>query len=450
MKKINALMLGIALAFGISTTSCNKNDTPTPEGGEKQVQVKVDLGTNNRANDLTDLIADQTALEATQLDIYITDGQKVLRSVRIDQTANAAEWAALTTGNGLKFLQITSKATNVIVIANSQKALVLKDGAVSTISDDIALSMATKQVLGGSANLTPTTAEPAPGTLAPGETGPAVDGTPVSTAEVIVRPIISRFQIVGVEFKKKVWSNQTIAYDNATPAQLENDANYTVEPDTDAKLVGILFNRFFDNSVLTTGVAGASANLLETLTYAGSLVVSGGNTADYATTSWSIKNKDVTEYASYVAQEYVGVTNMFAGADNDLGAIGDNKVASFNFFAKDLKTTPAADKNTPKIHMVISKKAKDGSYKLLFANVVGYKKADGSADIDFVNGKLYNMNFTDKKIGTVDPTGAIITENEKPDEDDNVNPDISDVDINIVAKVTVAKWAAENVKPVFE
>lgn len=446
MKKINSLMLVVALAFGISTTSCNKNDAPSPENGEKQVQVKVDLGTNNRAEELTGFIAANTSLEAIQLDIYITNGQKVLRSVRINKTTNPSEWEALTAtqGQGLKFLQISSKASDIIVIANASSSLVEKDHLVSEIKENITLSMDAKQVLGGRANLTPTSAEPAAGVLAPGENPSAqiADGTPVSTAKVIVSPIISRFQIVGVKFGKKVWNNQTLAYNEASEDELADDANYEVVPDTDAKLVGILMNRFHNTSVLSAGVAGSSSDLLYALTYAGSLGITGDNTTGYTTNSWKINNTDVTAQAAYVKNTYVdGITsNMF---------LETQKIAAFNFFAKGLTT----DQNTPKLHFVISKKTKDGSYKLLFANIIRYKKIAApttTGDVEFTNGKLYNLNLTNETIHGINGTGVIITENEKPDEDDNLNPDITDVDINIVATVQVAQWASENVMPVFE
>lgn len=327
------------------------------------------------------------------------------------------------------------------MIANSEKEALAPGKLVKDLEQELTLSIQPKQILGGVGSLKPVGLESKDAQLAPGESGTVATGTRVKTAQVSLNPIISRFQIVGVELMKKIWNKTDTPFEKATEEQRANDDNYKLVPDDDARLVSILLNRFYNKTKLTAGVVGEHSELLQASTYQGNLEYSGGTTDYHSTSKWQLQENDVTGHAAYIGENYVSSGN------NKFTA---NKVAALNIFANNL-----TKEDVPKIHFVISKKITSESgetaYRLMFANINGYKEASASGPLlTFSNGKLYNINLTRNDKDGVPAMGPIITETEKPGEEDHVSPDISEKDVNVTAKVQVADWLVENIKLVFE
>lgn len=487
-KSMKVLKYFAASALALTLfASCNKNQEPNKENGPKDLVVSLTLGSAPRAaiGDATDKIADQAAASVKAVDMYLVDAtNKVIEGKRFENAdlTQLMQGSALgkNDANGWKFNDVSSEVSKVITIVNPQGDVKAKDATLLAADLELELKVAAdKAVYYNVSALADATEVENYGY------NPNNPGRKVIAMNIKAEGLMNRFQVedvdfVAIKFKDDaakaeyqeeigkfvatkmaggMTKEEAIALFATDPAGM-NGSTYTNPTQTvgfggatktwndffkvvnvSASNTGLFMNRFNDKYTLdfATGKFGMMSSLRKIQKQSEGYTVSDG-TLKFATDDRS----DVASY--YVAGGLKSV-------------LTNNKVAAFNFFAKDDNTTKLVYKKegctAPKLHFYFA--GSEVSDAKRYINIQGYQDESGSAldDAKMANGaQLLTINIRNAGNnvdgdGDGKPDGPVV-DSEDPTLPDNGNPDITDDGKkNLAVHVTVTPWTNNNVKPVF-
>lgn len=475
--------------------SCNKNEpNAITNDGPKDLMVSLSLGNEMRAaiSATTDKIANDAAASVKAVDIYLVDAaDKVITSKRFSAGAELNQLIkgnAIAADQGYKFLDVNANVTKVITIVNPQSAAVIAEGTALTASNlGLDLKVAANEAV--YYNVSPlasaTQVEPF-GPASHDETG-----RQVIAMNIKAEGIMNRFQVEDVDFVVIKFKSDAVKaeYNEAlgafVAAQVEagktkeeavkafatdaagmNGSTYKT-PDVKvgfgdktkswsyffkvenvtADCKQVFMNRFYDRYTLSlaNGMFGTYSSLRQIAKH------SDGYTLTDGTLKFGADDR------SAVASYYV------AGG---LGAAtANNKVAAFNFFAKQdgsekLIYAKLADTDpnvtAPKLHFYVS--GNKVSAVSRFVNIEGYLQAVSSAALvndDMAKGaQLLTINIRNAGAG-VDGDGDNKPDGPVVDSEDPTDPGVGKPDVtddgkkNLAVHVTVTPWTENTVKPVF-
>lgn len=470
--------------------SCKKNE-PNKENGPKDLVVSLTLGSAPRAaiGDATDKIADQAAASVKAVDMYLVDAtNKVIEGKRFENAdlTQLMQGSALgkNDDNGWKFNDVSSEVSKVITIVNPQGNITANGSTLPTTILDLKV-VANEAVYYNVSDLAAATEVEDYGH------NPNNTGRKVIAMNIKAEGLMNRFQVEDVDFvvikfkddaakaeyQKEIskfvatkmaggmtkaeaialfatdptgmngstYANptQTVGFGGATKTW--NDFFKVVN--VSASNTGLFMNRFNDKYTLdfATGKFGMMSSLREITKSAQGYTVTNGTL------------KFGADDRSAVASYYVagGLKSKLIVDTNP----ANNKVAAFNFFAKDDNTTKLVYKKdgctAPKLHFYFA--GSEVSEAKRYINIQGYQNESGSAldDAEMAKGaQLLTINIRNAG-NNVDgdkdgkPDGPIV-DSEDPTLPDNGNPDITDDGKkNLAVHVTVTPWTNNNVKPVF-
>lgn len=476
--------------------SCNKNQEPNKENGPKDLVVSLTLGSAPRAaiGDATDKIADQAAASVKAVDMYLVDAtNKVIEGKRFENAdlTQLMQGSALgkNDDNGWKFNDVSSEVSKVITIVNPQGNITANGSTLPTTILDLKV-VANEAVYYNVSDLAAATEVEDYGH------NPNNTGRKVIAMNIKAEGLMNRFQVedvdfVAVKFKdasakaeyetainrfvaEKMAGGMTkaeaIALFATDPAGMNGSTYYTPTAhvgfnggtktwndffkvvNVSADNTGLFMNRFNDKYTLdfATGKFGMMSSLRKIQKQSEGYTVSDGTL------------KFDADDRSAVASYYVaGGLKSVLTVDNANPA--NNKVAAFNFFAKDDNATKLVYAKTsgtaPKLHFYIGGAQVRDSKR--YINIEGYLGEASFTDANMAKGaQLLTINI--RKAGDVDgdgnnpdgdndgtPDGPIV-DSEDPTLPDNGNPDITDDGKkNLAVHVTVTPWTNNNVKPVF-
>ncbi len=470
--------------------SCKKNE-PNKENGPKDLVVSLTLGSAPRAaiGDATDKIADQAAASVKAVDMYLVDAtNKVIEGKRFENAdlTQLMQGSALgkNDNNGWKFNDVSSEVSKVITIVNPQGNITANGSTLPTTILDLKV-VANEAVYYNVSDLAAATEVEDYGH------NPNNTGRKVIAMNIKAEGLMNRFQVEDVDFvvikfkddaakaeyQKEIskfvatkmaggmtkaeaialfatdptgmngstYANptQTVGFGGATKTW--NDFFKVVN--VSASNTGLFMNRFNDKYTLdfATGKFGMMSSLRQIQKQSEGYTVSNGTL------------KFGTDDRSAVASYYVagGLKSKLIVDTNP----ANNKVAAFNFFAKDDNTTKLVYKKdgctAPKLHFYFA--GSEVSEAKRYINIQGYQNESGSAldDAEMAKGaQLLTINIRNAG-NNVDgdkdgkPDGPVV-DSDDPTVPDNGNPDITDDGKkNLAVHVTVTPWTNNNVKPVF-
>lgn len=470
--------------------SCKKNE-PNKENGPKDLVVSLTLGSAPRAaiGDATDKIADQAAASVKAVDMYLVDAtNKVIEGKRFENAdlTQLMQGSALgkNDDNGWKFNDVSSEVSKVITIVNPQGNITANGSTLPTTILDLKV-VANEAVYYNVSDLAAATEVENFGH------DPNNPGRKVIAMNIKAEGLMNRFQVEDVDFvvikfkddaakaeyQKEIskfvatkmaggmtkaeaialfatdptgmngstYANptQTVGFGGATKTW--NDFFKVVN--VSASNTGLFMNRFNDKYTLdfATGKFGMMSSLREITKSAQGYTVTDGTL------------KFGTDDRSAVASYYVagGLKSKLIVDTNP----ANNKVAAFNFFAKDDNTTKLVYKKdgctAPKLHFYFA--GSEVSEAKRYINIQGYQNESGSAldDAKMAKGaQLLTINIRNAGNnvdgdGDGKPDGPVV-DSDDPTVPDNGNPDITDDGKkNLAVHVTVTPWTNNNVKPVF-
>ena len=451
--KLKSLIMFSAAALAFAACS-NDEDVKMPvnDEGTKSIILTIN-GSETRAITPDDPYTEVT--ELTSLDIYFTNANSAVQaSYRLTPT-DADNWAAIE-GAGLRFVGLDNVSA-VYVVANSAeetlaKGAVLKTDFTTTL-DKQGPAVEQNQVIfaGSDVDITPVQEEIIAGV-------PTYDGTPeagdqVYTAEVKIRPILSRMEWGKIEIQESGLVERTIG-----------DKKYMVEwSGWNPTISGI----FQSNAYLTDNVFAPSVDdLFATPTNTNALVNGAWTAMTGYETTWTAYNAALA-YTGYA--EGTGYAAVLP-----VGYDGTASCVPFHFFVPFDTTSDAAEVEgsltaTPGWHFqlyypeqtgytvkVYNYDADTADHKgtevdvnvdndalavmgdfmfpvredhLAYANVYSLNEAD--AQVAYKPGKIYNANIS------IAPY--------------NVTSGFKDVtDYNVIVKVSVADFDKVAVTPNFD
>lgn len=470
--------------------SCKKNE-PNKENGPKDLVVSLTLGSAPRAaiGDATDKIADQAAASVKAVDMYLVDAtNKVIEGKRFENAdlTQLMQGSALgkNDDNGWKFNDVSSEVSKVITIVNPQGNITANGSTLPITILDLKV-VANEAVYYNVSDLAAATEVEDYGH------NPNNTGRKVIAMNIKAEGLMNRFQVEDVDFvvikfkddaakaeyQKEIskfvatkmaggmtkaeaialfatdptgmngstYANptQTVGFGGATKTW--NDFFKVVN--VSASNTGLFMNRFNDKYTLdfATGKFGMMSSLREITKSAQGYTVTNGTL------------KFGADDRSAVASYYVagGLKSKLIVDTNP----ANNKVAAFNFFAKDDNTTKLVYKKdgctAPKLHFYFAGSGVSEAKR--YINIQGYQNESGSAldDANMAKGaQLLTINIRNAGNnvdgdGDGKPDGPIV-DSEDPTLPDNGNPDITDDGKkNLAVHVTVTPWTNNNVKPVF-
>lgn len=480
--------------------SCNKNEpNATTNDGPKDLMVSLSLGNEMRAaiSATTDKIANDAAASVENVDIYLVDAaNKVITSKRFSnaELTKLIDGGGFAAGKGYKFLDVNANVTKVITIVNPQSTAVIAEGTALTASNlGLDLKVAANEAV--YYNVSPlasaTQVEPF-GPESHDETG-----RQVIAMNIKAEGIMNRFQVEDVDFVViKFRSDDVKAEYNealgafvaaqveagktkeeavkafATDAAGMNGSTYKnpnvkvgfgdktkswsyffkVENVT-ADCKQVFMNRFYDRYTLSlaNGTFGTYSSLRQIAKHSDGYTLTNG-TLKFGTDATAVDRSAVASY--YVA--------------GGLGAAtANNKVAAFNFFAKQdgsekliyAKLTDSDPNVTaPKLHFYLS--GNKVSAVSRFVNIEGYLQTASSAALvkdDMAKGaQLLTINIRNAGAGpNVDGDGDGNPDGPVVDSEDPTDPGVGKPDVtddgkkNLAVHVTVTPWTENTVKPVF-
>lgn len=264
--KIYSFIATTAIA-ALALAGCNKEQVTAPaanpDEGVKAVTLSIKgLNANTKAQ------FDQTTADASwvkdsgidQLDIYFTSaGDQIRYSYRLDASGQYSDaWNAITATTGsnrVRFIGL-KEVSRVYVVANSPDVLVTSGNMTQIVADladmqgNHAGAFVTKTdvvYMGGDTELTPIGTEPADNVGA--EVGEGEPESMYMTAEVTIRPVISRLEI------EKISVVSTGTLEVADPDNEEDIYEVTWEG-FEPKLVGVYMSNFYETLVPVTPTLG--------------------------------------------------------------------------------------------------------------------------------------------------------------------------------------------------
>lgn len=399
--KINKLFVGLLAGISLFACSDDNESNPIVQNEFKSVSVVlngINKPAESRATDPTDVVTSEIVNVNSVLINLTDDNGTVIVSKKVDKSdVLNSDWDKLvTSGRGLKFINVSQSVSKVYVYGNPGNAV--KNNVISTkLADQQGTGVL---YYGMDDNLTPIEDEP-------------IEPNPVSgktyTAQVSIAPIVARMQITKISFKNSGSFEFTREISGETKKATVTWNSFT------ADLIGIYMNSFFN----TYNQPGNMTDYLKNLTY-DQHIMNGQWIFD------TTPAVDAAAYASYNKYENDAYTQL----PTDLAG----KAYAFNFF-------PGTA--IPWLHLNLTNVVVDGmtstdtevfnptlTNKYCFANVVKfYKGVTEMTASDFKPGTLYNMELE------VIPM---------------LDNDLGNVQYNVLVHVTVEPWVEENITPGFD
>lgn len=399
--KINKLFVGLLAGISLFACSDDNESNPIVQNEYKSVSVVlngINKPADSRATDPTDVVTSEMVNVNSVLINLTDDNGTVIVSKKVEKSdALNSDWDKLvTSGRGLKFINISQSVSKVYVYGNPGNAV--KNNVISTkLADQQGTGVL---YYGMDDNLTPVEDEP-------------IEPNPVSgktyTAQVSITPIVARMQITKISFKNSGSFEFTREISGETKKATVTWNSFT------ADLIGIYMNSFFN----TYNQPGNMTDYLKNLTY-DQHIMNGQWIFD---TTPAVDAAAYASYNNYVNDAYTQLPTDLAG-----------KAYAFNFF-------PGTA--IPWLHLNLTNVVVDGmtstdtevfnptlTNKYCFANVVKfYKGVTEMTASDFKPGTLYNMELE------VIPM---------------LDNDLGNVQYNVLVHVTVEPWVEENITPGFD
>ncbi len=466
MKLNKYFMLGLA---GLAFAACsNEEDAITgADSNDKTMIVSIaGIGAETKASTpagewTPDNNAAAAVTNINSLSLLFTDANGVIKyKYEGDKTGKAAEWNALFSTAGVKFIGL-SGVTQVHAVANvptgvTVPAVGANISALTTINFALqglgeAATKAGVVYLGSDTDITPLNQEPATATQEVTLDGAGAEGNFYYTANVNLVPIVSRIQINSINIQ----TSGSTTFANAAG----DDADYFTLSWSNFQptLHGVYLNNFAPSF---NGFAGTTGTLLKNDSYV-STITNG---------QW-LFGTPATDYAADAA--YISYTNSAYGALLNYGTesagttpltIPDDQCIAFNIFVPFNPTTGTATTiANPTIHFQFDKTVSNYSTNItktgggdltdeektyvntattklaytlptlntgyLFANISKLlTTAGGSTEITLAPGKIYNMDVT------ISPVNMTIDLN---------NPQT----YNVVVAVTVEPFSEATIYP---
>ena len=458
MKMNKFLMLGIA---GLAFAACS-NEEDAIVGGDADNKTMIvsiaGIGADTKAATPGDKwSADTDAKDnISSLTLFFTDANGVVKyKYEADKAGEVDEWNALFSATGVKFIGLTG-VTAVHAIANDAEAASLAvNQNINTLKtkyadQDLAIEKTAVVYVGSDKTITPFTPEPSDATETVTLEGAGEEGNFYYTAEIQLKPIISRIQINSIKVKTSgsvTFGDQgkyTLTWNNFKPT----------------------LNGIYLNNIATefTDFAGTVNALSKNTTYLQTI----------ANGAWTLGGSDMAANAAYVsfASSNYGELLTYGTEQNQETplTIGEGKCIAFNVFVPldvedaDAEMDEWASTNNPTIHFQFAKdvtgytatpsltaggqltpednefiataeenlayqlpQVADGGY--LFANINKlYTENSLTTELQMQAGKIYNMDVE------ISPVNMTI---------DLDNPQ----SYNVVVKVTVLPFTVENIYP---
>lgn len=425
------LMLGIA---GLAFAACS-NEEDAIVGGDANNKTMVvsiaGIGADTKATAPGDKWSpDKDATAAVtninKLTLFFTDANGIVKySYTGDKSGKTTEWNALFTTEGVKFIGLKD-VTAVHAIANQDVTLAV-GGDISTLKTQYiaqGLNIAKSGIVhvGSDKTITPFSPEPSDADVEVKLPSAGDEGNFYYTAEIQLKPIISRIQINSI----KIETSGTKTFGPADDADKYTLTWSSFKP----KLNGIYLNNI---ATEFTDFAGTVNALSKNTTYMKNI----------ANGTWMLGSANMTDDAAYVSYANSAYGELLTYGTEDQGKtplnIGSGKCIAFNVFVPfDLEanvTDPEntgldkwASTNNPTIHFqfdedvegytttpsltgggqltaadneFIATASVNLNYKLpvvadggyLFANITKlYSDAQGSTELQMQAGKIYNMD----------------------------------------------------------
>lgn len=399
--KINKLFVGLLAGISLFACSDDNESNPIVQNEFKSVSVVlngINKPADSRATDPTDVVTSEMVNVNSVLINLTDDNGTVIVSKKVEKSdALNSDWDKLvTSGRGLKFINISQSVSKVYVYGNPGNAV--KNNVISTkLADQQGTGVL---YYGMDDNLTPVEDEPI-------EPNPVTGKT--YTAQVSITPIVARMQITKISFKNSGSFEFTREISGETKKATVTWNSFT------ADLIGIYMNSFFN----TYNQPGNMTDYLKNLTY-DQHIMNGQWIFD---TTPAVDAAAYASYSNYVNDAYTQLPTDLAG-----------KAYAFNFF-------PGTA--IPWLHLNLTNVVVDGmtstdtevfnptlTNKYCFANVVKfYKGVTEMTASDFKPGTLYNMELE------VIPM---------------LDNDLGNVQYNVLVHVTVEPWVEENITPGFD
>lgn len=457
--RLNKFFLSALVALGLMACNKEENEVKDPNG---MADVVISIGGNGLSRAVFTGDANySTTADIQKMDIYFANSADIIQYVQSfangTDDANQA-WTDLKIGKQVRFCGMKG-VSKVYVIANdAQEAMAVGANAKSRVSELEEYGAAKNEgeiaYMGADADLGNLKVDDIEGIS---EVQVGEKGELYLAAELSIRPVVSRMEIVKLGFQSSGTGEVTIG-----------STTYTVEwSDYDLDVIGVYMSNVFGQM---TPMTAAVSKYFKTPTLATGSILNGKWVADGTTLNagkvealcYSNYNTDYDPLFTtpYPAEEN-GVTYFFDGT-------ATNVCVPFNFFVpfdvtavgEDIDANPV-EFTKPAIHIQFKKpesfnptltiKNADGEVVnnptieaqirlemdypntpngIAFANITDYKLESGTA-ANMRPGKIYKMNVN------VSPFNL------------TTSPSAQD-SYNVIVKVTVVPFAEVNVTPEFD
>lgn len=306
--KYFSLIAAIAAA-GLAFSACNKEEAApatTSEAG-KAITISIN-GANLTKATITGENNYSTTHNFSAIDLYFADAANQIVQSRRVTSGNGAEWTSLTDGTGVRYVGLDN-VSKVYVIANPTGATV-ESGNMSSIILDLANyggSVEEGQIpyIGADESITPLKEEILEGvgaTIDPetGDSAEPQDGDMYYTAEVSIRPVVSRLEIGKIS----VVTTGTKEITGAEIGLTNDDAarTFKVEWEGFAPVLGGIYMSNFYASWQPAPVRTAVSGLFETPKDLNSIVAGEWSAATGITAA--VNKEGISWYSNYVTSEY--------------------------------------------------------------------------------------------------------------------------------------------------
>ena len=198
--------IAMSAMAALAITGCNKNETEAPvdtdpDAGVKEITISIN-GAGMTKSVVTPVPGWDEGYAISKYDIYFTSASGVIKyayTLEADGEHSDA-YSSLNSGKGIRFVGLT-EVSQVYVVANSSEVALSENSNISYLTaelENFGGDKAKTDILyvGGDKDLTPIANEPADDvdiTIGEGEMA-----SQYYTAEIYLRPVISRLEIGGI------------------------------------------------------------------------------------------------------------------------------------------------------------------------------------------------------------------------------------------------------------
>ena len=198
--------IAMSAMAALAITGCNKNETEAPvdtdpDAGVKEITIAIN-GAGMTKSAVSPVPGWNEGYAISKYDIYFTSASGVIKyAYTLDADGEHSDaYSSLNSGKGIRFVGLT-EVSQVYVVANSSEVALSENSNISSLTaelENFGGDKAKTDILyvGGDKDLTPIANEPADDvdiTIGEGEMA-----SQYYTAEIYLRPVISRLEIGGI------------------------------------------------------------------------------------------------------------------------------------------------------------------------------------------------------------------------------------------------------------